>query len=615
MRWRLSTIWVQVQGEGDRARIVVEATDATAVTVTADRAVVRNLTVRAVGSGATSGAVWVKLGRVVIEGCDLTSAIGAVVYITGEDSAPVIRDCQIRHGKGSGVRVSDRGKGTIEKCVISGNALAGVETWTGGNPTVRYCQIRDNKRFGVYVHDQGQGTFTGNTLAGNARGAWDIAATAGRVTRTDIKQGGVLRILVAVLSAVTLLFYGKDVIPSLPSSLTFWVPSTPTSTPPTPTFTALVAGWRHTCGLVSGGTAYCWGQNWYGQLGDGTSGNGKNSADRTSPVAVNGGLTYTALVAGEGHTCGLVSGGTAYCWGANGYRQLGDGTSGNGTNSADRTSPVAVNVARTFTAQVARGQHTCGLAPGGTAYCWGWNVYSQLGDGTSGNGPIATVRTAPVAVSGGWTFTALVAGGNHTCGLVSGGTAYCWGYNASGQLGDGTSGTNRTAPVAVSGGLTFTALVAGDKHTCGLVSGGTAYCWGYNDEGQLGDGTSGNGTNSANRTVPVAVSGGLTFTALMAGAYHTCGLVSGGTAYCWGYNGKGQLGDGTSGNGGNSANRTTPVAVSGGRTFTALVAGGSHTCGLVSGGTAYCWGENGYGQLGDGTKDDRITPVAVSRRV
>ena len=113
---------VEIVGEGDRARIMVEATDTDAITVTADRAVVRNLTVRAVGSGHALGAVWVKRGRVVSEGCDLTSAIGPVVYITGKDSAPVFRDCQIRDGQGPGVDVDEQGQGTIERCVISGNA-------------------------------------------------------------------------------------------------------------------------------------------------------------------------------------------------------------------------------------------------------------------------------------------------------------------------------------------------------------------------------------------------------------------------------------------------------------------------------------------------------------
>ena len=145
---------------------------------------------------------------------------------------------------------------------------------------------------------------------------------------------------------------------------------------------------------------------------------------------------------------------------------------------------------------------------------------------------------------------------------------------------------------------------------------GTAYCWGYNWYGQLGDGARGvNGSDSSHdRLVPVAVSGGRTFTALVAGSHHTCGLATGGTAYCWGYNAYGQLGDGTTGDGGNSADRSAPVAVSGGLTFASLVAGGNVTCGLVSGGTAYCWGYNQFGQLGDGTSTNRTVPVAVIRR-
>ena len=181
---------VEIVGEGDRAQVVVEATDATAVTVTADRATVRNLTVRAVGTKEKLNAVWVQRGRVVIEGCDLTSAIGAVVSITGKDSAPVIRDCEIRDGQGPGVSVYEQGQGTFERCVIAGNAKVGVEIRTGGNPTVRDCEIRGNVFEGVSVHGQGHGIFSGNTLTGNGRGAWEIAHDAGTVTRTGNRPNG-----------------------------------------------------------------------------------------------------------------------------------------------------------------------------------------------------------------------------------------------------------------------------------------------------------------------------------------------------------------------------------------------------------------------------------------
>ncbi|NDG98588.1 MAG: hypothetical protein EBY11_11715, partial [Proteobacteria bacterium] len=177
-------------------------------------------------------------------------------------------------------------------------------------------------------------------------------------------------------------------------------------------------------------------------------------------------------------------------------------------------------------------------------------------------------------------FTSLALGHYHTCGLVAGGAAYCWGYNGLGQLGDGTT-QDRAAPVAVSGGLTFTSLgLGGSGWTCGLTGEGRAYCWGYNDLGQLGDGT------LLNRSAPVAVSGGRVFISLATAAEHTCGLIAGGAAYCWGENVNGQSGDGT------NERHSLPVAVSGGRTFTSLATGSSsgHTCGLEPSGAAYCWG-------------------------
>ena len=245
-----------------------------------------------------------------------------------------------------------------------------------------------------------------------------------------------------------------------------------------------LSGVAYNCGVTSAGAAYCLGGNSVGQLGDGTT------AGNLYPVAVLGGLTFAAVSAGgestmgggiltgglSPHTCGVTTGGTAYCWGDNSSGQLGDGT------TTQRTSPVAVLGGLSLVVLSAGGAHTCGVTTAGAAYCWGANSAGQLGDGTT------TPRTTAVAVMGGLTFATLSAGGAHTCGVTTAGAAYCWGDNSTGALGNG-SVTAQASPVAVLGGLQFAALSAGAGHTCGVTTAGAAYCWGANNWGQLGDGT------------------------------------------------------------------------------------------------------------------------------
>ncbi|NBT26669.1 MAG: hypothetical protein EBT09_08985 [Actinobacteria bacterium] len=183
---------VRIVGEGGRSKVIVEGGPGAHVfTFTAGSATLTGLTIRMVGTGPADifwGAIDVKGGKPMIEDCDLTSSAGSAVYIHGAGANPTIRNCTMRNSGGSGVIVSDQGQGTIEQCVISGNAL-GVDIRTGGNLTVRDCEIRDNL-VGVFVHDSGQGTFTGNTLTGNAWAAWRIHAPAGRVTRTGNRPNG-----------------------------------------------------------------------------------------------------------------------------------------------------------------------------------------------------------------------------------------------------------------------------------------------------------------------------------------------------------------------------------------------------------------------------------------
>jgi alpha-tubulin suppressor-like RCC1 family protein len=176
--------------------------------------------------------------------------------------------------------------------------------------------------------------------------------------------------------------------------------------------------------------------------------------------------------------------------------------------------------------------------------------------------------------------------------------------NWGGTLGDGTSSGDRNIPVLVAGGLGFASVRAGSQHTCGLTTGGAAYCWGRNLFGELGDGTPTSPENPANQNIPVLVSGGLSFASVSAGGFHSCGVTPGGDAYCWGGNRAGELGDGT------FTDRNIPVLVSGGLSF-ASVSVGEPTCGVTPGGEAYCWGPNGAGSLGDGTTTKSATPVRV----
>jgi serine/threonine protein kinase/alpha-tubulin suppressor-like RCC1 family protein len=295
---------------------------------------------------------------------------------------------------------------------------------------------------------------------------------------------------------------------------------------------------------------------------------------------------FTLAVGGH-HTCALGSSGRAYCWGSNDRGQLG------ATDPDGHATPDAVSGSLQFVQIVAGVSHSCALTRVGDAYCWGSDDHGELGDATTSS------RDAPVRVAGGLHFRALRAGRSHTCGVTGDGAVACWGANASGQIGDGTTG-DRTIPVLASAGETrFTAVAAGWRHTCALSTEGAAFCWGANDDGQLGDGT------RTNRATPVAVAGRQRFVDIAAGSAHTCAVTAGGVAYCWGRNAYGQLGTGA------TDDRTTPTRVDSPLRFAAVAAGSVHSCGRTAAGAVACWGRNVYGQLGDGTTTDRATPVRV----
>ncbi len=342
-----------------------------------------------------------------------------------------------------------------------------------------------------------------------------------------------------------------------------------------------------TCVLTSSGGVKCVGINGWGQLGDGGAISSRSTLGDVSGVTSG----VTALAVGSNHACVLTTAGSVQCWGYNQYGQLGDGT------TTTRTTPVTVTGMSSGIASIqARRDHTCAITTGGEARCWGRNQFGQLGDGT------VTTRLVPTTVSGFSSGTAAIALGDvNTCAITAAGAAKCWGEGGEGQLGNNTL-TSSPVPVDVQG-LTsgVLAMALGNVHACALLSGGAVKCWGWNAYGQVGD-----GTTSFSRNVPTQVSG-LTsgVTRIAVGSAHSCAVTASGTVKCWGYNASGELGDGT------TTLRTTPVeTLALGGAATAIASRG-HSCALVSNGTVRCWGVNTSGELGNGGIGYRSSPAPV----
>jgi alpha-tubulin suppressor-like RCC1 family protein len=248
--------------------------------------------------------------------------------------------------------------------------------------------------------------------------------------------------------------------------------------------TRISAGTEHACAIKEDGTVRCWGANFAGQIGDGTT------VNRSQPVQVLSIGSVVSVAAGTAHTCALRATGTVACWGNNASGQLGDGT----TNQ--RTVPVDVAGLSNVKAIAAGSAHTCALAADGAVRCWGANVSGQLG-----NGSTSSAVLTPVAVLNLSGIAAISAGHAQTCALASGGLITCWGDNTIGQLGDGTT-TSRPSPgTIVAGFKDAVAIGSGGDHTCALRATGALMCWGDNYGGQLGDGT------AIDRPLPVTVTG------------------------------------------------------------------------------------------------------------
>jgi len=346
-------------------------------------------------------------------------------------------------------------------------------------------------------------------------------------------------------------------------------------------------------GSLEEGAAYGWGRNAFGSLGDGTATN------RTEPTQARmpSGVTFSSTTTSYWTVCSIGSDGNTYCWGYNGAGQLGDGTYTSRTSPKRPSFPLGVTLT-----DVATGfNHTCAISSTGEGYCWGQRADGQVGNGGTSGYQLSPIKvTMPTDV----TFTSLAAGFNHTCALGTDGNAYCWGGNDYGQLGVGDT-TDRAIPTLVTmpSSVNFTAIAAGHDHACALGSDEVTYCWGGNDYGQLGT------ADTVARLVPTEVSApsGVNFASIASGYNVTCALTDSGGAYCWGLNNNGQLGVQNTSN----KNLPTSVMMPAGVTFTSIDPGYEHTCAVSSDLDAYCWGSNQYRELGDGTVTRRTTPTLV----
>lgn len=297
---------------------------------------------------------------------------------------------------------------------------------------------------------------------------------------------------------------------------------------------AVVAGRSHTCALRVAGQVLCWGLNDAGQVGV------AGTADVINPTVVSGVTSAVAIAAGDHYTCAVLGSGKVMCWGANDEGQL-----GNGGVTAGGPTPVAVTRMTNAVAASANGVHSCVLQSDKTVSCWGRNSSGELGDGTT------TESDFPVKVSGLTNATAVATGFAHSCAILTTGGVNCWGGNGSAQLGDNTL-KNHGTPAPVSGITNATTIAGGGAHTCVVLTTGVPKCWGSNEYGQVGDG-SGRGAVGTPATVA-----GITNAASVTGGFeHSCSLLTTGAVQCWGYGQDGELGDGT------NANRATPVSVVG----------------------------------------------------
>jgi alpha-tubulin suppressor-like RCC1 family protein len=351
----------------------------------------------------------------------------------------------------------------------------------------------------------------------------------------------------------------------------------------------VAAGSDHSCALVESGAVWCWGSNTFGQLGDGST------DSSLMPVQVANLTAVQQISVGTYHSCALRRNGRVFCWGSNGNGQLGVDSSQIG----DSLVPILLTGITDATQIDVATYHGCLVRATGRVFCWGDNSWGQLGDDTYDS----RWRAARVVGSRNANVVQVGTGETFSCLLRETGRVFCWGSNFYAELGDGTIAASPW-PVAVAGVAATTQLSVGQYHSCALRSSGRIWCWGYNSYGALGNRT------TDTRLLPGPVRNITDAVGVAAGGYFgsSCALRSNGRTMCWGSNISGEAGIGNN----TDEFLTVPVWLRSMNGTRLISVGYGHTCGVKEDGTAWCWGFNGNGQLGDGTQESRSTPVRVA---
>ncbi len=348
------------------------------------------------------------------------------------------------------------------------------------------------------------------------------------------------------------------------------------------------AGLGHTCGVKNDGSAWCWGANSRGMLGDGTT------TPHLTPTRVGSASDWLMIQADVMSTCGVRADNSLWCWGWNEFGQLGDGT------TTDRLTPTRIGTAADWVDVDFGWYHTCAVKADGTLWCWGKNDDGQTGTG-------AEVHT-PTQVGTATTWESVDLGAYHSCATRAAGTLWCWGSDYLGGLGIGNeAGDNpdEPLPVQVGNATDWSAVSAGRYHTCGLRDSSTLWCWGAGTGGQIGDNT------REHRWSPVQIGTETAWEQVAAGYRNTCAVRADSTLWCWGDKAIGGLGVGQDGP------RIVPEpqqaglessAVTG---WTAVTVGHYNSCGIRDG-SLWCWGHNYGGAIGDGTETAHYSPVLIS---